>query len=157
VLAKRPDERYGTCREFVEAVRVALGIFGPGTESSLAFGTMPAGPPIGSQAGAPPDRFSWSSMASQAPAAPPVAPGSIPAAPSSGPGQSSGSPPDAIHPDYGQTDYIQPGYGQPGYGQPEHSQPSYSQPEHSQPGYDQPGSSRSGSHHPGGTLASHRR
>ena len=161
VLAKRPSERYGSCREFVEAVRVALGIFGPGTESSLAFGAMPAGPPVGapsgSQAGVPPDRFSWSGMASQAPAAPPVAPGSIPAAPSSGPGQSSGSPPDAIHPDYGQTDYIQPGYGQPGYGQPEHSQPSYSQPEHSQPGYDQPGSSRSGSHHPGGTLASHRR
>ena len=45
VLAKRPSERYGSCREFVEAVRVALGIFGPGTESSLAFGTMPAGPP----------------------------------------------------------------------------------------------------------------
>ena len=157
VLAKRPSERYGSCREFVEAVRVALGIFGPGTESSLAFGTMPAGTPSGSQTGAPPDRFSWSSMASQAPAAPPVAPGSIPAAPSSGPGQSSGSPPDVIHPDYGQTDYIQPGYGQPGYGQPEHSQPGYSQPEHSQPGYDQPGSSRSGSHHPGGTLASHRR
>ena len=157
VLAKRPSERYGSCREFVEAVRVALGIFGPGTESSLAFGAMPAGPPSGSQAGAPPDRFSWSSMASQAPAAPPVAPGSIPAAPSSGPGQSSGSPPDVIHPDSSQTDYIQPGYGQPGYGQPEHGQPGYSQPEHSQPGYDQPGSGRSGSHHPGGTLASHRR
>ena len=45
VLAKRPSERYGSCREFVEAVRVALGIFGPGTESSLAFGTMPAGTP----------------------------------------------------------------------------------------------------------------
>ena len=43
VLAKRPGERYGSCREFVEAVRVALGIFGPGTESSLAFGTMPTG------------------------------------------------------------------------------------------------------------------
>ena len=54
---------------------MALGIFGPGTESSLAFGTMPAGTPIGSQAGVPPDRFSWSSMASQAPAADPVAPG----------------------------------------------------------------------------------
>ena len=54
VLAKRPSERYGSCREFVEAVRVALGIFGPGTELSLAFGTMPAGPPIGNQAGAPP-------------------------------------------------------------------------------------------------------
>ena len=43
VLAKRPDERYGSCREFVEAARMALGIFGPGTESSLAFGTMTPG------------------------------------------------------------------------------------------------------------------
>ena len=31
VLAKRPDERYQSCREFVEAARMALGIFGPGT------------------------------------------------------------------------------------------------------------------------------
>jgi len=46
VLAKRPSERYGSCREFVEAVRVALGIFVPGTESSLGFGAMPAGTPI---------------------------------------------------------------------------------------------------------------
>src|SRR5215471_13535758 len=38
VLAKRPDERYGSCREFVDAARVALGIFGPGTESSVPFG-----------------------------------------------------------------------------------------------------------------------
>ena len=38
VLAKRPDERYGSCREFVEAARMALGIFGSGTESSLAYG-----------------------------------------------------------------------------------------------------------------------
>src|SRR5580698_4358172 len=75
VLAKRPSERYGSCREFVEAARVALGIFGPGTESSLGFGAMPAGTPTGGQAGAPPDRFSWSSMASHAPAADPVAPG----------------------------------------------------------------------------------
>ena len=32
VLAKRPDERYGSCREFVEAARMALGIFGTATE-----------------------------------------------------------------------------------------------------------------------------
>ena len=31
VLAKRPDERYQSCREFVEAARMALGIFGSGT------------------------------------------------------------------------------------------------------------------------------
>jgi hypothetical protein len=108
VLAKRPDERYGSCREFVEAARMALGIFGPGTESSLAFGTMLAGPPIGapsgSQAGAPPDRFSWSNMASQAPAADPVAPGA------------------------GQDAYSQPGYGQPGYDQPGSGQGGSHQP-----------------------------
>ena len=28
VLAKRPDERYGSCREFIDAARMALGIFG---------------------------------------------------------------------------------------------------------------------------------
>ena len=140
VLAKRPDERYGSCREFVEAARIALGIFGAGTDSSLAFGTMPAGPPIGApsgrQAGAPPDRFSWSSMASQAPAADPVAPGGA-AAPPSGPGPSWAGQPGAD-----QGAYRQPGYGQPGYGQP---------------GYDHPGSDRGGSHQPGGTLTSHRR
>ena len=95
VLAKRPDERYGSCREFVEAARMALGIFGAGTDSSLAFGTMPAGPPIGApsgrQAGAPADRFSWSAMASQAHAADPVAPGGVAAASPSGP-DSPGAP-----------------------------------------------------------------
>ena len=64
VLAKRPDERYGSCREFVEAARMALGIFRPGTELSLAFGAATAGGPPGS-AEAPADRFSWSSLASQ--------------------------------------------------------------------------------------------
>ena len=47
VLAKRPDERYGSCREFVEAARMALGIFGTGTESSLAYGATTAGPQAG--------------------------------------------------------------------------------------------------------------
>ena len=69
VLAKRPDERYQSCREFVQAARMALGIFGPGTESSLAFGTMTADPqasaPVGRRAGASADRFSWSSLAGQ--------------------------------------------------------------------------------------------
>ena len=68
VLAKRPDERYQSCREFVEAARMALGIYPPGTESSLAFGTMtpfPTGSAPGSQARTPQDRFSWSSLASQ--------------------------------------------------------------------------------------------
>ena len=49
VLAKRPDERYQSCREFIGAARMALGIFGPGTELSLAFGTMTAGPRTGAR------------------------------------------------------------------------------------------------------------
>ena len=79
VLAKQPGERYQSCREFVEAARMALGIFGPGTESSLAFGAMTAGPQTGalpgSQAGAPADRFSWSSLASPSHGGGPVDPG----------------------------------------------------------------------------------
>ncbi len=98
VLAKRPDERYQSCREFVEAARVALGIFGPGTESSLAFGAMTAGPqtgaPPGSQAGTPPDRFSWCSLASHSSGGDPrdpVAAGSVAAASPSRPGQPGGT------------------------------------------------------------------
>jgi hypothetical protein len=139
-----------------------MGIFGPGTETSLPFGAMPGGVPSGGQAGVPPDRFSWSSMAGQAPPAEPVAPVDVPAAPSSGPGRSWGGPPDVIHPDGGQTEIIQPSYGQPGSGQTEYiqrgsSQPGYGQREYGQSGYDQPSSGRGASHHSGGTVASHRR
>jgi hypothetical protein len=144
VLAKRPDERYGSCREFVEAARTALGIFGSTTESSLAYGATAAGPqadaPPDSRAGTPPDRFSWSDRASRVhsagPVMNPVVPGPVPAAPasgSSGPGQSWASQPGADQAAYGQ-----PGYGQPGYGPP-------------------PGADRSGPGHSGGTIASHRR
>jgi serine/threonine protein kinase len=70
VLAKRPDERYGSCREFVEAARMALGILGSATESSFAYGAPASGPqtgaPSGSRAGTPPDQFSWSTMTSRA-------------------------------------------------------------------------------------------
>ncbi len=111
VLAKRPDERYGSCREFVEAARMALGIFGQATDASLAYGTMAAGPqtgaPPGSQPGAPPDRFSWSNVASQGYAADPVAPGSVAASPA-GPGQ-----PWADQPASSQAGYRQPGPGRP--------------------------------------------
>src|SRR6516162_4837070 len=105
VLAKRPDERYGSCREFVEAARMALGIFGPGTESSLAYGPTTAGPaaghPPGSRAGTPPGTppgaFSWSNVAASRPH--PPAPGIDPVAPAasgrSGPGQSRSSQPSA--------------------------------------------------------------
>src|SRR4029077_1356485 len=70
VLAKRPDERYRSCREFVDAARIALGIFGTGTEAAPAHGRTAAapqaGPPPGGQAGTPPDQFSWGSVASRA-------------------------------------------------------------------------------------------
>ena len=70
VLAKRPDERYGSCREFVEAARMALGLFGSATEASVAYGVATSGPqtgaPPGSRAGTPPDQFSWSTMTSRA-------------------------------------------------------------------------------------------
>src|SRR5512142_1895047 len=36
VLAKRPDERYASCREFIDAARTALGIPGTDAQSSLA-------------------------------------------------------------------------------------------------------------------------
>ena len=47
VLAKRPDERYRSCREFVDAARMALGIFGTGTEAALAYGATTAAPQAG--------------------------------------------------------------------------------------------------------------
>ena len=66
VLAKRPDERYGSCREFVDAARMALGVLGPGTEASIASGATTAGPQAGPPPGrrprTPPDQFSWSSQ-----------------------------------------------------------------------------------------------
>jgi len=177
VLAKRPDERYGSCREFVEAARMALGIYGQGTEASLAYGATTAGPqadaPPDSRAGTPPDRFSWSDRASRmhsaGPVMDPVAPPGAPAAPapgSSGPGQSWGSQPSADQaaygqPGYGPQGYGQPGYGQAGYGQPGYGQSGYSQP--GQPGYGPPsygppsGAGRSGPGQSGGTIASHRR
>src|SRR5690242_12697935 len=36
VLAKRPDERYGSCREFIDAARQALGVPGTSPQSSPA-------------------------------------------------------------------------------------------------------------------------
>ena len=152
VLAKRPDERYRSCREFVDAARIALGILGPGTEAALAYGATTAGPqggpPPGSQAGTPPDQFSWGSVASRAhpagPAADPVAPA---AAASGASAQSWSSQPSAD-----QAGYYQPGYGQPGYGQPGYGQPGYGQ-----PGYGPPAAGRPGAGQSGGTLTSHRR
>jgi len=169
VLAKRPDERYGSCREFVEAARVALGIVGPGTGASVAYGATTAGsqagPPPGSRAGTPPDRFSWSDRASRmhsaGPVMDPAAPGPAPPVPApgpAGPGQSWGSQPGADQAAYGQPGYGQQQYGQPGYGESGYSQPGYGQPGYGPPGYAPPsGADRSGPGQSGGTLASHRR
>jgi serine/threonine-protein kinase len=113
VLAKRPDERYGSCREFIDAARLALSIPGPGTQPSVPYGAVTGGPrmdtPAGSQAGASPDRYSWSSPAGHPQAADPMAPGSIAAASPSGPGQSWSGQPSA-----GPSGYGQPGADQQG-------------------------------------------
>ncbi len=100
VLAKRPDERYGSCREFVEAARMALGVFGPGTESSVAYGitadpqTRPRGVTPARRPSVPPDQFSWSGRISQPSAPDPMADPVAPYASSSGPGQyGTGAPP----------------------------------------------------------------
>jgi serine/threonine protein kinase len=77
VLAKRPDERYGSCREFVEAARMAMGILGPGTESSYAYGVT-ADPQTRPRPSVPPDQFSWSGRISQPSAPDPVAPAARP-------------------------------------------------------------------------------
>jgi serine/threonine protein kinase len=142
VLAKRPDERYASCREFVEAARMALGIYGSGTEASSGYSATTASPqadaPPDSRAGTPPDRFSWSDRASRVhsagPVMDPVVPAPAPAAP----------PPGSSGPGYGQPSSGQAGYGQPpGYGPPGYGPP--------------PGAGQSGPGHSGGTIASHRR
>jgi serine/threonine-protein kinase len=110
VLAKRPDERYGSCREFVQAAQQALGIDGRATGSSLAYGATTADPatrPRGitpvSRPSVPPDQFSWSGRISQpsapAPVAPdPVAPGSAPATPPTDASPYYAPPPTAVQP-----------------------------------------------------------
>jgi serine/threonine protein kinase len=113
VLAKRPDERYGSCREFIDAARMALGILGPGTQPPFPYGAVTGGPrmntPADSPAGAPPDRHSWDSPPGHGYAAAPVAPGSVAAA--SGPGQSWSGQPSA-----GPSGYDQPSADQHGGG-----------------------------------------
>jgi serine/threonine-protein kinase len=120
VLAKQPSERYGSCREFIDAARKALGIFGPATESSLAYGPTTADPstrPRGitpvSHPSTPPDQFSWSGRISQPSAPDPVAPAASqyyeqPPAPTSAPRQSGGTV--ASH----RREYAVPDQGGPG-------------------------------------------
>src|SRR6185437_4390932 len=110
VLAKRPDERYGSCREFVQAAQQALGVDGRATGSSLTYGATTADPqtrPRGitpvSRPSVPPDQFSWSGRISHpsapAPVAPdPIAPASTPAASSPGASPYNAPPPAAIQP-----------------------------------------------------------
>jgi hypothetical protein len=93
VLAKRPDERYGSCREFVEAARMALGVFPAATEASAAYGvtadpaTRPRGVTPARRPSIPPDQFSWSGRISQPSAPDPVAGPVAPYTPPSGQGQ----------------------------------------------------------------------
>ena len=100
VLAKRPDERYGSCREFVDAARMALGIFGTGTGSSLRLRRHDRRPQTGPRPAAGRGRrrsqFSWSGEPSgpsrhRSRAAQPVAG-------PSGPGQSWSARPASIRP-----------------------------------------------------------
>jgi serine/threonine protein kinase len=140
VLAKRPEERYGSCREFVDAARLALGILTPGTASSLTYGaTAPpqTDAPPGRRASAPSPGFSWSNMASRARPAGPASPGSATTPPASSPPQSWSS--------------------QPGTGQASTSQASTSQASTSQASTSQPGTGRAGPGQSGGTRTSHRR
>ena len=114
VLSKQPGGRYQSCREFIDAARMALGIFGRGTDSrayGLTTTGLDASAPPGRHAGAPPDRYSWSSPPVHGYAADPGAPGGLAAASPSGPGQSWSSQPSVGHPGHGQ-----PGAGQPGAG-----------------------------------------
>ena len=143
VLAKRPEERYGSCREFVDAARLALGILTPGTASSLTYGatappqTAPpqTGAPPGGRPGTPSDGFSWSSLASRVRAAGPASPGGVATPPVPGP----------------------PGVGPAGTSQPGVDQPGVDQRSVDQRSVDQPGAGRAGSGQSGGTRTSHRR
>ena len=91
VLAKRPGDRYASCREFVDAARTALG-FAPGFAAGTSAGYPPptsygAGPgteyaPVAPSEGAAPpggtggpsrDAFSWDRFASRAQEAGPAA------------------------------------------------------------------------------------
>src|SRR5215470_4090303 len=143
VLAKRPEERYGSCREFVDAARLALGILTPGTASSLTYGatappqTAPpqTGAPPGGRPGTPSDGFSWSSLASRVRAAGPASPGGVATPPVPGP----------------------PGVGPAGTSQPGVDQPGVDQRSVDQRSVDQPGAGRAGSGQSGGTRTPHRR
>src|SRR2546423_1676541 len=83
VLSKQPGGRYGSCREFIDAARVALGISGPRTGSSLTYSATAPAPQFaaspGDQGQVLGERYSWSSPPSHAAAS--VPPGGVAAAP----------------------------------------------------------------------------
>jgi hypothetical protein len=134
VLAKRPEERYGSCREFVDAARLALGFSGPGTASSRTYGAAAppqTGAPSAGRAATPSDGFSWSSVASRARAAGPTSPGIVAAPPTPVPPTSAplapapmaSAPPTPVPPTAGQSggtvashrrEYGAPRPGEPG-------------------------------------------
>src|SRR5947209_11935612 len=115
VLSKRPDERYGSCREFIHAVQLALGIAGPHTASSPVYGVTAA-----TSAAAPAasvtaeDRSVWNRPVSHPYAAPPAAASSL--APGVAPGQSQGSQSWTGRPWAGQPWVSQPSADPSGYG-----------------------------------------
>src|SRR5712692_72572 len=112
VLAKRPDERYGSCREFVYAARMALGILGPVTQPSLNYGVVadwpPTGASSGSHPGSPSDGFSWSNVSRSHAAVP------VPAVPVAAGSAAAGSQAGAWPPPWAQPDAGPSGPGQGG-------------------------------------------
>ena len=62
VLAKRPDERYGSCREFIDAAHAALGVF----PAAQLTGGYPGSIGVDPLAGAPTERVAAGSRAVQA-------------------------------------------------------------------------------------------
>ena len=147
VLAKRPDERYGSCREFVEAARMALGIYGQGTEASFAYGATTAGPqadaPPDSRAGTPPDQFSWSDRASRmhsaGPVMDPVAPGPRPGCAGPRARGSGRVSPGAASPARTRPPTASPATASPATASPVTASPATASPGTGQPGYGQPG------------------
>jgi len=119
VLAKQPSDRYGSCREFIDAARAALGVSGPGTGSSRTYSPTALAPSAmapaptdvapaprfaaspGELGQVPGERYSWSSPPGQGAAPVPTAlvptasvpPGPVAAAPPYGPAQAGGGHP----------------------------------------------------------------
>jgi serine/threonine protein kinase len=81
VLAKRPDERYGSCREFVEAARHALGIPDTGSASYSSPGMLTGAPLPSLPPFSQPRESAWWNAPSQPDAGAPVAGAPVAGAP----------------------------------------------------------------------------